>query len=111
MSDADSITSGSFPSLRICLLADASFAIPVLSRWFVEEWTPWYGPGGNGDATADLQGCCHRDRLPLAVVALDDSDRVLGTAALKNESLGSELGYGPWLAAVLVGGISPERRR
>lgn len=28
---------------------------------------------------------------------------VLGTAALKSESVGSELGLGPWLAAVLVG--------
>ncbi len=95
--------------LKMLLLADAPYTIPTLSRWFVEEWVPWYGPGGQGDAEADLLACCNHDRLPLAVVALDDNDQALGTAALKPRSLGSELGYGPWLAAVLVG--RPFRRQ
>jgi N-acetylglutamate synthase-like GNAT family acetyltransferase len=33
---------------------------------------------------------------------LDDDGTVLGTAALKKESVGSELGLGPWLAAFYV---------
>jgi GNAT superfamily N-acetyltransferase len=94
---------------KILLLAEAPFAIPTLSRWFVEEWAPWYGPGGQGDASADLLACCNHDHLPLALVALDNDDQALGTAALKPRSLGSELGYGPWLAAVLVG--RPFRRQ
>jgi len=36
-------------------------------------------------------------------VALTADDDIIGTAALKAESVGSELGVGPWLAAVLVG--------
>jgi len=90
-------------------LAEAPFVIPTLSHWFIDEWAPWYGPGGQGDVGADLLACCNRDRLPLAVVVLDDNDQALGTAALKPRSLGSKLGYGPWLAAVLVG--RPFRRR
>ena len=76
---------------------------PVLARWFVEEWTPWYGPEGRGDAETDLAACRSRDTLPLCLVALTMDDAVLGTAALKAESVGSEIGAGPWLAAVLVG--------
>ena len=68
---------------KILLLAEAPFAVPTLSRWFVEEWAPWYGPSGEGDAGADLLACCNHDRLPLGVVALDDKDQALGTAALK----------------------------
>jgi hypothetical protein len=47
---------------------------------------------------------------PLAAAAtccrsvwLNREGEVPGTAALKSESVGSEIGVGPWLAAVLVG--------
>jgi GNAT superfamily N-acetyltransferase len=93
--------------LRIVHLVDAPEAAPVLARWFVDEWTPWYGPGGAGDADADLAACRSREALPICLVALDGEGAVLGTAALKDESVGSELGVGPWLAAILVG---PEHR-
>ncbi len=69
---------------------------------FVEEWAPWYGPDGKGNAQADLVGCMNRDILPIAVVAQNKQGLALGTAALKQESLGSENGFGPWLAAVVV---------
>ncbi|MFC7050137.1 GNAT family N-acetyltransferase [Emcibacter nanhaiensis] len=94
---------------KICLLKEAPFTIPTLSRWFVDEWTSWYGPEGKGNSTRDLEACLQHDNLPLAVVALDDNNTVLGTAALKLQSLGSELGYGPWLSALLVG--RPFRRQ
>ena len=45
--------------------------------------------------------CCDSDELPVCMVAIDGGMAV-GTAALKAESVGSELGVGPWLAAVLV---------
>ncbi len=92
---------------RILHLLEAPAAKPQLVRWFVEAWAPWFGPGGQGDAEADLAACADRDRLPLCLLALDGEDKPLGTAALKQESLGSELGYGPWLAALLV---APEHR-
>ncbi len=90
-------------TIRIVHLCDAPDAAPILARWFVDEWTPWYGPGGPGDAEADLAACRSRDTLPVCLVALDGDGRVLGTVALKPESVGSELGVGPWLAAFLVG--------
>ncbi len=87
---------------QIVPLADAVAAIPLLSRLFIEEWGPYYGPDGPGDSEKDLHECCNRDVLPIALVALDDDGTVLGTAALKKESVGSESGSGPWLAALYV---------
>ncbi len=90
-------------NLRIVHLVDFPQAIPVLTRWFIKEWEPFYGPGGPGDAKADLAACCRRDELPIGLVALGMDNDVLGTAALKSSSVGGELGVGPWLAALLVG--------
>ena len=87
---------------RIVHLVDAPKAAATLERWFVEEWGPWYGPGGKGDARSDLAACRSRDELPICLVAVNADNEVLGTASLKSESVGSELGVGPWLAAVLV---------
>jgi GNAT superfamily N-acetyltransferase len=89
--------------MPIVHVLDAPEAVPTLARWFVEEWSPWYGPDGPGDAQADLAACSSRSELPICLVALNGDNDALGTAALKSESVGSELGVGPWLAALLVG--------
>jgi GNAT superfamily N-acetyltransferase len=96
------------PDFRCVRLTDAAFAEPILVTMFLAEWEPYYGPRGPGDAEADVRACLSPDRLPIAVVALDADDQVLGTAALKTDSVGAELGVGPWLAALLV---APEHRR
>ena len=88
-------------------LVDVPDAVDVLESAFVAEWEPWYGPDGGGDARADLLACSSRTLLPLCLVAIDAAGVVAGTAALKDESVGSEYGYGPWLAALLV---RPEHR-
>ncbi len=89
-------------NLRIVHLVDSPDAAPTLAKWFVEEWEPWYGADGQGDAERDLAECCSKKDLPICLVAFDRGGDVLGTAALKSESVGSELGVGPWLAAFLV---------
>jgi GNAT superfamily N-acetyltransferase len=96
------------PDIRCVRLTDAAFAAPKLVEMFLAEWDPYYGPRGPGDAEADVKACLEPDRLPVAFVALDADDQVLGTAALKTDSVGAELGVGPWLAALLV---APEQRR
>ena len=95
-------------SLHIRPLADLPSALPLLERWFVAEWYGYYGPDGPADARRDLTDCARAQGLPYAVVAVDEENRVLGTAALRTDSLGAELGIGPWLAALLVG---PRHRR
>jgi GNAT superfamily N-acetyltransferase len=81
---------------------EAPGVAPLLRRWFEEEWAPWYGADGPGDAAQDLAACRSRDALPICLVALGGDGDLLGTAALKHESVGSELAPGPWLAALLV---------
>ena len=88
--------------MNIIPLVDAMTTIPTLTRLFIEEWEPYYGPDGPGNAANDLKECCNSDDLPTAFVALDDEGTVLGTAALKTDSVGAELGVGPWLAALVV---------
>ncbi len=89
-------------NIRIIHLSEMPKIAAMLERWFIDEWTPWYGPEGPGDAESDLAACRSRDELPICLVALSIDDELLGTAALKSESVGSEFGVGPWLAAVLV---------
>jgi GNAT superfamily N-acetyltransferase len=77
-------------------------AIPALAELFVEAWGPYYGPAGPGDAEHDIRSCCNRDVIPLALVALDTTQNILGTAALKPHSLDTHRHLSPWLAALLV---------
>ncbi len=88
--------------LRITHLADHPAALPILAAWFVDEWEPYYGPHGPGDAERDLAACCNRDAIPLALVALDADQNVVGTVALKPHSLETHRHLSPWLAALLV---------
>lgn len=90
-------------TIRIVHLLEVSEVVPTLVRWFIEEWGPWYGPDGPGDAHADLAASGSRDALPICLAAFGMDGELLGTAALKSKSVGSEIGAGPWLAAVLVG--------
>ena len=89
-------------------LLEVPEALPVLTRWFVEEWGPYYGPEGPGDAEADLRAANQRDQLPICLVALDAAGGVTGTVALRAESIASHRHLTPWLAALLV---APEHRR
>ncbi|MFG0333235.1 MAG: GNAT family N-acetyltransferase [Maioricimonas sp. JB049] len=94
-------------SVTIMPLANHPESLPLLIEWFEQQWAPYYGPDGPGDAAADLRGCCNTDQLPIALVAFTNG-RVCGTAALKAESVTTHSHLTPWLAALLV---APEFRR
>ena len=89
--------------VRVEFLSEHMSVIPALAEWFMEEWNPWYGINGPGDAELDLRESAAQGRLPLGVVALGPANEVLGTAALKTESAGSDAAPGPWLAGLVVG--------
>ncbi len=95
-------------NLTILHLVDVPRVLPVLARWFVGEWGPYYGPEGPGGAEADLQAAGDRDRIPICLVALDATGDAAGTIALRAESVPSHRHLSPWLAALFV---TPERRR
>ena len=66
-----------------------------------DVWPEWYGPGGPGDAEADLRLRARLAGLPWGVVALEGG-RPVGTAALGPASHGAEAGEGPWLLGLVA---------
>jgi len=89
-------------NLRITHLASVPDVVPTLVRLFIEEWEPYYGHEGPGNAEHDLRECLNRCELPLALVALDADRNVVGTVALRSECFGEQEGEGPWLRALVV---------
>lgn len=87
---------------KIIYLADARELVVPLAPLFIDEWEPYYGRQGPGDAESDLNDCCNRDAIPMALVAVDDDGEILGTAALKPRSIDTHRHLSPWLAAMFV---------
>lgn len=79
-----------------------------LATWLEDAWPAWYGPGGSGIASDDLNARCRRNGLPYALVALCDGE-LCGTAALTPVSVPSHAHLCPWLSGLLV--ASEFRRR
>ena len=88
-------------TIRIEPLRHHVDAVPLLSRWFEQEWPDWYGTGGRGDARSDLLSFATSQTLPTALVALHD-DNICGIAALKRDGLPSHADLTPWIGAGLV---------
>lgn len=82
-------------------LADHPQALDTLKLWFQQEWAPYYGPAGPGNARQDLEDCCNLNELPIGLQAIREQ-RGCGTAALKLESVTTHRHMQPWLAALLV---------
>lgn len=79
------------------------------AQHFESEWPEWYGPGGQGNARADLEAFANSEgNLPVAVIAFDDAGSPIGIAALKAASLATHSHLSPWATA---GYVVPGRRR
>jgi len=81
--------------------------LPLVERWFVAEWPNWYGPAGQGNATADLEAfAASEHRLPIGMVVFEGGVPV-GAGALKMESIPTHQHLSPWAGA---GFVLPQRR-
>ena len=49
--------------MNVELLANRMEVVPILSAWYQQEWPPYYGPEGPGDARADLLARCNLDKI------------------------------------------------
>ena len=87
---------------EIIYLADARELIVPLAPMFIDQWEPYYGRQGPGDAETALNDCCNHDEIPLALIALGENQEILGTAALKARSIDTHRYLSPWLAAMFV---------
>lgn len=84
--------------MMIASLADHADAIPTIAEWYIDEWEPYYGPGGPGDAEADLASRCSRDAIPAGLVAMDGK-QVVGVVAL---ALDTATNLSPSIVGLLV---------
>src|SRR5688572_9185546 len=83
-------------------LARHRHLVPLVAHWFVQEWPGWYGPGGRGDAAADVAAFARSEtELPVGVVAFAGGEPV-GAGALKPDSIPSHTHLAPWAAAGFV---------
>jgi GNAT superfamily N-acetyltransferase len=81
---------------------------PTIRAWLLAEWPGWYGQGGSGDLTADVEAFARSDAsLPVGFVVFDD-DEPLGFGTLKQESIPSHQHLWPWAA---TGYVLPQHRR
>lgn len=77
--------------VKIAPLAWHRDLLALVSAWFIDEWPGWYGPGGRGDAAADLAAfAAAQTRLPLGLVAFDN--RVPVGVAASSRSLCRRIG-------------------
>ena len=92
--------------MQIDYLANHPDVIPTLARWLYDQWGHM-APGRSVEtAEAQLRGCCNRNAIPLAAVALSDSKPV-GVACLVEHDMDTRKDLSPWLASVFV---PPEHR-
>jgi GNAT superfamily N-acetyltransferase len=89
------------------LLANRADAVPVVARWYFDEWGH-SAPESSFEKTCEsLQSRLNRDRIPLLLLAIE-GDRVVGAAELKpHEMLSVYPEKEPWLGGVFV---APESR-
>jgi GNAT superfamily N-acetyltransferase len=87
------------------LLVDRQDAIPIVAKWYFEEWG--YNVSGNSiQQTIDrLNRKLNRDKLPLHILAVED-EKVLGVAQLKLHEMDIYPDRAFWLGGLFVSSIS-----
>jgi GNAT superfamily N-acetyltransferase len=93
----------------VVLLKERPEFCAFFAQQFEAEWPEWYGPRGEGDAHEDLKAFANSEgKLPVGVIALDESGLPIGIAALKAASISTHTHLSPWATA---GYVVPARRR
>jgi len=86
-------------TVAIGYLADHAELLHVLAAWFYDEWGQGDPPFNLKDFEAQFRARLHRDKLPLALVALNDGVPV-ATASLKMQEMETHPQYLHWLGGV-----------
>lgn len=88
--------------MKISPLADCPRLAPIIAQWHFVEWGHLY-PGGTVDGWLHhIQTRMNDDRIPMTVVALDDGEEPIGTAALTEQDMETHPELSPWLGGVYV---------
>ena len=87
---------------NVRLLADAQESIPVIARWYKDEWADWFGDTSVDEIEADLRHVANRDRLPLALLVFDKDATLLGVCSIRDDPFKPYPHVGPWLRGLYV---------
>jgi predicted N-acetyltransferase YhbS len=87
--------------MEVDYLANYQASIPQIARWFYREWSYLYPDRGPHDFERLVQERANRDRIPIALVALD-ADLVIGTVSLKMYDMDDRFDLAPWLSGLYV---------
>jgi predicted N-acetyltransferase YhbS len=87
--------------MQIEYLKDHTEYIPVIAKWFHQEWGHYYPELTIEDIEKGLHERTNKDMIPLTLVAVE-SDEVIGTVSLKNHDMDVRKQYTPWLASMYV---------
>lgn len=86
-------------------LADRQDAIPIVARWYFEEWGHKV-PGNSIEQTIErISGKLNRDKAPLHILAIED-EKILGVAQLKLHEMDIYPEQEFWLGALFVSPVS-----
>ena len=87
--------------MKLVLLADKPSALPQVAKWYSDEW----GYIGEGHSTNELElklkDYLNHNKLPLIVLALDDS-KLMGAAQLRYHEMDIYPEREHWLGGVYV---------
>ncbi len=82
-------------------IADRQDAIPIVARWYFEEWGQNV-PGNSIEQTIDrINGKLDRHKLPLLILAIED-EKILGVAQLKLHEMDIYPERNFWLGSLFV---------
>jgi len=95
------------PDVTIASIADHQDLIPLLGRWYWEEWGPFQPEQPLESWIAKLAPRVLRDEIPTIYVALA-GEQPVGTSSLIAQDMSTHPEFFPWLAGVYV---VPEYRR
>jgi len=87
--------------MRIEYLADHIDHVPVLAKWFHDQWGHLDPDRSIEDGTERLYSKANRDKMPITFVAID-GDRPIGSASLVECDMDTRAHLKPWLASVYV---------
>jgi N-acetylglutamate synthase-like GNAT family acetyltransferase len=92
--------------VAISYLADHEAFVPAIARWQHAQFG-YLNPAGTIEQRAGrLCECLQKDRLPMALVAIDQDMRLLGSASILTTTL-THKHLTPWLSSVFV---APDQR-
>ena len=88
--------------LSVALLFRIPILKPTVRDWLLSEWPDWYGNGGPGDLSADIEGFARSDtELPVGFVVFQDKVPI-GFGSLKSDFIPSHRHLSPWASSGFV---------